>query len=278
MASSIRFARPEDVAFITPWTTNTFTWGDYIPDRITTWMDQPDSAVLVSVDRDDSPVALVHVTMLSPTEGWIEGARVHPEHRRKGLASELNHAGVEWARQRGGRVMRLVTEADNTAARAQVDNLGYREVSSWVYASLKVDPTHRAQEMYRLRKAPGSDAEAAWLFWAASDLAREGRELVANRWQWRTARPDDVTTGGELLQSPAGWVIIQQPEEDWIITGWFATTPDGLLELLDGLIDLAAGRSVTEVDVKLPNLGWTSEALIRFGGTPKDVLVYAKPI
>ena len=35
---------------------------------------------------------------------------------------------------------------------------------------------------------------------------------------------------------------------------------------------------MTEIDVKLPNLGWTAEALTRMGGDPKEVLVYAKPV
>lgn len=278
MSYTIRQARADDVASVTPWTTDTFPWGDYVPDRMPRWLIDPDSAVLVSADDDDTPVALAHVVMLSATEGWIEAARVHPDHRRKGIGSELNHAGVEWARERGGRVMRLATEADNDVARSQVVGLGYHLVARWVYSSFEIDPLHRAPDQYRLRPAPGSDAEAAWLFWVASELAREGRELIANRWQWRTARPGDVTSGGELLQSPAGWVSLMQPDADWMTTRWFATTPDGLLALLDGLFDLAAARSVTELDVKLPNLGWTAEAITRFGGTPREVLVYAKPI
>ncbi|MFZ0014716.1 MAG: hypothetical protein WAL25_11460, partial [Acidimicrobiia bacterium] len=190
----------------------------------------------------------------------------------------LNHAGVDWARERGARVMRLATEADNSAAQSQVTGLGYRVVSSWVHGELPVDPGHRAPDQYRLRPAPGSDAEAAWLFWAASDLAREGRELVALGWQWRTARPRDVTSGGELLQSPAGWVSIDEHEHDSIRTRWFATTPDGLLTLFDGLLDLAAERSADYVDIKLPNLGWTAEAIVRFGGEPSEMLVYSKAI
>jgi GNAT superfamily N-acetyltransferase len=278
MAPRIRPARPEDVVSVTPWTRNTFSWGDYIPERMPIWLTDDESEVLVCVDDRDEPIALAHVTMLSPAEAWIEGARVHPDHRRTGLGTALNHAGVEWARARGGRVMRLTTEADNGAARTQVEGLGYRKVSNWVFASLDVDLAHRAADQYRLRPAPGSDAEAAWLFWAVSDLAREGRELIAIGWQWRTARPADVTGLGEMVQSPAGWISLQQPEDDWIRTLWFATTPEGLLPLLDGLLDLAAGRAVTEIDVKLPNLGWTAEALTRFGGDPKEVLVYAKPI
>lgn len=275
---AIRPARPDDVAAIEPWTTDTFSWGDYIAERMPKWLDEPDSAVLVATDADDVAVAVAHVTLLSPREAWLEGARVHPDHRRSGVGSELNHAGVEWAANRGARVMRLAVEGDNTAARAQVEKLNYRMVSNWIYAEFEVDPTYRAADQYRLRPAPGSDAEAAWLSWAASDLALRGRELIAIGWQWRTARPEDVTTVGELYQSPAGWVSLVQPEEDWITTRWFATTPDGLLPLLDGLLDLAASRSVVDLDVKLPNLGWTSEAIVRVGGEPSEMLVYSKAI
>ncbi|HZD22394.1 MAG TPA: GNAT family N-acetyltransferase [Acidimicrobiia bacterium] len=278
MAYTIRAARADDIDSVTPWTTDTFAWGDYVPDRMPEWLEESDSGVLVAVDENDAPVAMVHVTMLSDTEAWIEGARVHPDHRRMGIGSELNHAGVDWARQRGGRVMRLAVEAENAPARRQVKALGYREVSSWVHTLFEIDPSYRAREMYRLRPAPGSDAEAAWLFWAASELAREGRELIANHWQWRTARPDDVTTGGELLQSPAGWVSITSSTDDSIATRWFATTPEGLLHLFDGLLDLAAQRSVVQVDVKLPKLGWTSEAITRFGGNPSEILVYTKQL
>ena len=278
MGYSIRLARISDVESVTAWTTETFSWGDYIPERMPKWLADPSSAVLVSTDDADAPAALVHVTMLSPNECWIEGARVHPDHRRRGLGSSLNDAGVAWARQRGARVIRLAIEEDNRAARSQVESIGYRHVSTWVYAAFDVEATHRTSDQYRLRAAPGSDAEAAWLSWAASDLARDGRELIALGWQWRTARPEDVTNVGELLQSPAGWVIIDQPEADWISTRWFATTPDGLLPLLDGLMDLAAERKVVDLDVKLPRIGWTAEALTRVGGQPKEILVFSKPV
>jgi ribosomal protein S18 acetylase RimI-like enzyme len=277
----IRSARLDDVAPISMWTSDTFSWGDYVPERLPQWLDSPDSRVLVCIDSSDTPIALAHVALLSPTEAWIEAARVRPDHRRKRLGSALNDAGAEWAARRGARVIRLATEADNLAARSQVEGLGYRLVSSWVYAGLRIDSNHRAADHLRLRPAPGSDAEAAWLFWVASDLAREARELIAIGWRWRTARPEDVTkavVAGEFLQSPAGWVSVDQPEEDWMRTRWIATTPDDLLGLVDGLRHLAAERGVVELDIKLPNLGWTAEALIRAGGDPSEVLVYAKAL
>ena len=281
MEVTIRSAGQGDVASITPWTTDTFSWGDYVPTRLSDWISAPDSEVLVCVDSSDTPVAMAHVILLSPTEGWLEGARVHPEHRRSGLGSALNDAGVGWARERGARVMRLAIEADNTPARTQVKGLGYREVSKWIFAELAVDATHRAPEQFRMRAAPRSDAEAAWLFWAVSDLARESRELIALGWQWRTARPEDITRAvghGQLLQSAAGWASVEQPAPDWLRTQWLATTPDDMLPLLDGLLDEAAQREVVELEVRLPDLPWTAEAIRRFGGEPNTVVVYAKPI
>ncbi len=278
MTYHIRPGRHDDVASISVWTTDTFSWGDYIPERLPRWLDDTASAVLVAVDDQDVPAAVVHVAMLSPTEAWIEGARVHPDHRRTGLGKSLNDAGVEWARTQGARVIRLATEEANTPARRQVEQLGYRRVSTWVYSWLNVDPTHRAPDQFRLRPAPGSDAAAAWLFWVASDLAREAREMLALGWQWRTARPDDVTGQGELFQSAAGWVNVTWPDEARMMVRWMATTPDDLLPLLDGLVDLAAERGASQVDLKLPDLGWTSEALRRTGGEVHRTIVYAKAV
>lgn len=252
-----------------------------MPSRLPEWLESDDSEVLVGVDTRDVPVAVAHVTLLSSTEAWIEAARVHPGHRRKGLGKSLNHAGVRWAAERGGRVMRLATEASNEPARAQVLELGYRVVSTWVFGDITVSPNHRAPDQFRLRPAPGSDADAAWLFWAASDLAREGRDLIASGWQWRTARPSDIAPSsgkGQLMQSAAGWVRVEQPDDEWMRASWMATTPDDLLALLDGLLDLSAERSIAELDVMLPSLGWTSEAIRRVGGVPKEILIHSKPI
>lgn len=279
MANSVRVARPEDVDSIVAWTTDTFSWGDYIPERIQTWLADPGSDVLVGVDSSNVPLALCHVAMLSPSEAWLEGARVHPDHRRSGLGSLLNDAGVDWARERGGRVIRLSTEASNVAARNQVTRLGYREVSRWLHAVFEVDATHRSSERFRMRPAPGGDAEAAWLFWVGSDLARESRELIAHGWQWRTARPGDVSHDrGTLVQSAAGWALVDQPEDDWLRTNWIATTPEDMLGLIDGLLDLAAERRAAELEIKLPDLPWTSEAIVRSGGQPSPIVVHAKPI
>jgi GNAT superfamily N-acetyltransferase len=279
VAMEVRAAREEDLADIVTWTTATFEWGDYVPDRLPSWLSDPDSVVLVRVDESDRPLAVCHAVMLSGYEGWLEAARVHPAHRRAGLGSALNRAGADWLAGRGAQVVRLAIEATNSSARSQVEKLGYRPVSSWCHGGLEVDATTRCPASYRLHPTPPGEIDAAWVFWANGDLAVGGRELMARGWQWRRTRPDDLVqaaTEGLLHQSPAGWVIVEASPRGWLQTGWLAADPEDAPRLYEGLIDLAVDRAAEGVEVKVPGVPWVVEALTRAGGRPKEVVIYAR--
>ena len=257
MATATRRATLEDIPSITSWTSDTFEWGDYVPERLGDWIEAAESEVMVAVDETDTPIALAHVVMLSATEGWLEGARVHPEHRRRGLGSLLNGQGVAWARKHGARVVRLAIEEHNHPAREQVATLGYREVTRWVSASFDVDRTHRCADHLRLRPAPGADAEAAWLTWAAGDIARAGREMLNIGWRWRRATIEDLADREEttrLYRSPTGWVVIERSGGSQLRSRWVSTEPDHVLSLIDGIKDLAAGEGVGGGQPQIPGV------------------------
>jgi GNAT superfamily N-acetyltransferase len=275
----IRVAREDDLDEIVPWTTTTFDWGDYVPQRFNSWLDDPDSVVLVCVDGSDRPIAMCHVLMLSESEGWLEAARVHPDHRRSGLGSALNQAGVSWLAERGARVVRLAIGAGNRGARSQVEKLGYRPVSSWAHGETKVGRSRTTPAQYRLRHSPPNEADAAWVFWSNSELAAAGRELIALGWRWRRTRPDDLkdaVSDRDLYQSPAGWVVVDQPELGLLRTGWLATEPVDAPLLFQGLLDLALERRLGEVSLKVPAAPWAVEAMTRAGWQPGEVVIYAK--
>lgn len=278
MTFTVRLARPEDVPSIVPWTTDTFEWGDYVPDRIMGWIEGPNSEVIVCERTEGEPVALAHIIMLSDDEGWIEAARVHPEHKRSGMGSAMSHAGVEWVKDRGARVVRLATEAHNMAARNQVEALGYRMVSAWIYAFFDVENAAQPPEDRRLRPAHPSDIDAAWMFWSAGDLAHDGRELFADGWRWRKATPRDLADAAaskSLYQSPSGWVIADQPEGGYLRVKWLATTPEEAPRLVEAIIGLAASSGSKEVSIKTPDIPWMTETLTRAGGDPKQILIYS---
>lgn len=276
----VRSARSDDMASISTWTKDTFEWGDYVPERLPQWMDDPESEILVCVDAADVPLAIVHVRMLAITEGWLEAARVHPDHKRSGMGTALNHAGVEWARSRGARVVRLATETGNLAARKQVEKLGYRAGSSWVTAFMEVDRPFRAEIAARLAKSASIDVDSAWMFWSTSELGGAGRSLLSEGWQWREARVDDLTAAARddrLFQSPAGWVMFR-PDGSDLETMWLASSPEDLPRLLEGIKDLAATQGADQLVVKVPGLDWASEALRRAQFSVSDILVYYKGV
>lgn len=63
-------------------------------------------------------------------DGRVEiGYRVRPEHRRRGVATEVVHALFDWAaREQGVTRFRASIAPDNVASRAIIEGLGFREV------------------------------------------------------------------------------------------------------------------------------------------------------
>ncbi|HEX6947562.1 MAG TPA: GNAT family N-acetyltransferase [Acidimicrobiia bacterium] len=272
----VRPARAEDIPLIAAWTRDTFDWGDYVADRIPVWLDEPESHTVVCVEGDEI-IGLANTVMLSPTEAWLEGARVHPGHRRRGIGSLINRAGLDWARSRGARVARLATEEANTAARKQVESMGYRHTSTWAYAEL--EPMKRSpMAATGIQPAPSADIDAAWMSWVSGDLSRAGREMISLGWRWRTATPADLRTAvseQRFWQSPAGWVILGQSEPTVAGSGWLATTPDAAPDLIEDISKTARENGLEEVVLRVPWTDWIVEALTRAGAEPEPIWIYS---
>ncbi len=280
MAITMRPARQDDVPEIEAWTRDTFTWGDYVGESLPTWIDDPSSLVVVCVDGADRPIAMSRSEMLAPTEGWLSAARVHPEHRRAGLGAAMNDFGVEWARERGAKIVRLVIEDGNTAAQAQVAKLGYRNTCIWVRGEAKTPRGPLPRERDRLHPASSADADAGWLLWLGSELARSGRELYPGHWRWRRALRSDLdqpVADGHLYQGGAGWVVAG-PDEDTLAVGWMVTDPADCPALLEGIAEVARQLGMAGIEIFIPETPWSSEALVREGFTTRRVLIYAKSL
>jgi len=146
---------------------------------------------------------LVGNVSISPTGyggGWvIANVAVHPDFRRHGIARHLMQAALEWVRARG-QFATLQVEANNDAARALYDTLGFRAqrtFTRWRRASFYAQPAPGpAVPLRKLR----SDELPALLA-----LARRARPDSAGGLGW--LRP----TRGESLRPSRrgglGWLI-----------------------------------------------------------------------
>ncbi|MEX1037481.1 MAG: GNAT family N-acetyltransferase [Acidimicrobiia bacterium] len=281
MTYALRQARPDDAPGIAGWTQDTFDWGDYVAGSLPGWIEDPDLHVLVAVDSDDTPLAICVVRMLSPDEGWLSAARVHPAAQRKGLGSMLNKTSVAWVRGQGGRVVRLATEDTNTVAQAQVEKLGYRKTSVWVFGVLEGRAANQPVRMERLSLAGRSDVDPAWMYWSTGELCEAGRGLKASSWTWKRSTVEDLDRSAReqrLFNNPAGWAVVEYPDEGEIDVVWVASSPNDFPRLIAGLDHLAVERDANRVTYRIPQTGWSGEALRRAGATVSETFVYTKAV
>ena len=278
MSFVIRPARADDVSSIETWTRDTFSWGDYVPERLPGWLEEPGSLVIVCVLDDDQPVALSRAELLSPSEAWLSAARVHPDHRRVGMGMAMNDFAVGWARERGALVARLAIEARNRAAMGQVLRSGYRQTGEWVHATAPRSAGRRLDRDLGLRHGAVVDADAAWTFWSQSDLAQAARDLISLGWRWRKASRQDLERAVEahgFLHGPGGWVITESDDEG-ISVRWVATTPADAPLLFQGLRDLLPEGSDRRIEAMVPVTAWAVEAMHRQGFEMNPVNIYSK--
>lgn len=274
---NIRTARRDDEAAIVTFTTDTFEWGDYVPDSFARWMAEDDkSTILVATDDNDQPVGMVRIVMLSADEAWLHAARVHPDARRQGIATEVTKAANRWAADQGARVARLLTESWNTAAQAQVRKAGYRDVSTWFYAVRPIGSTQpetsgnggkRAPGDERLTPAPRAEAEPAFLSWSSGDLVRHARNLFPIWWTFRSLRIADLEEAAverRFWVCRAGWVI-GAFRDDAFHVPWMTTNPDDAYSLVRALLDRATDLGAEKLTALVPAVGFLEAAFKRAG-------------
>ena len=291
---TIRPGRVEDIPVVRSFTEDTFSWGDYVGREFPVWLNQPDQLAIVAADDQDAPVAVARVGLLSDVEAWLSGARVHPDHRRQGIGSVMNDFGVQWAREKGARVIRLATEEDNSPARSQVEKLGYRSVARFVLATRAVEGRggagmgtgsnggRRLTGPERLDLAPSAEADPAYLVWSTGDLARTGHQMfAADGWAFRRLWPADLVAAAKarrLWTSPSAWVITEEEDGDmWVPL--LVTTLEDADRAAIALVDLAQEREAKLLKVMIPRVDWLEEALQRRGfATEHPNLIYEKAL
>lgn len=281
MRFTVRPASQEDVGLIAVWTRDTFSWGDYVAESIGDWIDSTEIHVMVVVDAIDVPIAVAKVEMLSPQEGWLSSARVHPDWRRQGLGTLLNHASVDYIRSQGGLVARLAVEEDNTAARAQAAKLGYQPTCTWIYGSTSSNPSMRLDPADTLNAVGRSDVDPAWMYWSTSDIAEAGRALIPKKWQWRRAVVADLEKAAKerrLFANAVGWVVVEYVVDGEIDVVWVASSQGDFPRLVNGIRHMARGDGIKEVIFRIPQTGWSGETLIREGADISEILIFSKAV
>jgi GNAT superfamily N-acetyltransferase len=125
----IRGAVSNDKSTVLEFCKDTFSWGDYVADVWDRWQSK---GQLYVVEVDGKVVGVYNLAIFEK-QAWIEGMRIHPKYRRKGLGkSMLLHA--ESIMQ--NKTTRLIIESENHPSIILAKSMGYYLEEKWQLYSM----------------------------------------------------------------------------------------------------------------------------------------------
>lgn len=282
-----REATHTDIPEIVSFTTDTFEWGDYVPDRIAGWIDDPSGVVMVAQD-DSGVIALGRVTLLSETEAWAHAARVKPQRRGEAIAGDLADVLLAWARDKKALVARLLIEDDNEAAIQHITKKGFRRVATVVRASRTIGDAspnpegnggQRTPASVTARAGLGADAGILASGWSTSICGRPLRGLVADGWHFRMLTVQDVVAAahaGELWEMGRSWAIARHSDTSFEVS-LLHTDPIDALSSIQALIDKANEHGAESFSMWISDHDWLVQAARRADCqvSPSGIWIYS---
>src|SRR5213593_4305770 len=153
----IRRARPSDKRDVLDAVRTMWGGNDRIPDLFDSWVTHRTGPFFVA-ESAGRVVGMGKLTVVSPGEAWLEGGRVAPRWRRRGIATALIAHRIAYARDRGFRVLRFSTASDNTPIHRAARHFGFERVAAFSRHEAPAAPGRpparatRAQEREVLRR------------------------------------------------------------------------------------------------------------------------------
>ena len=180
---TIRPAKKSDKDEILSFCINTFRWGDYINRVWDYWYAEKNGQLFV-VESSSEKIAMSHVAICPEGKGiWLEGIRVHPDHRRSHIATMLLTKMLEYGRRKGAREASAIVDATNLASQSMMEKNGFRVVSKWMYYN--VLSTLRHQES-NARIANVDDIDDIWQYLQQSKIYHLSGKKYVKSWHWYT--------------------------------------------------------------------------------------------
>ena len=242
----IRRARPTDKRDVLAAVRTLWGGNDRIPDVFDAWVTHRTGPFFVA-ESAGRVVGMGKLTAVTPTEGWLEGGRVAPRWRRKGIATALIAHRIAYARDRGFRVLRFSTASDNTPIHRAARTFGFARVATLA--------RHEAPAMDGSPPARATRSQGRAVFRRVGPLLQ--RDFG---WEWREITPRDVevaiTRGRAFVSGPrvsAAAMLGDRYEESLMIVA-IGGRAGPLRELLFGLRAEARRRGLENASFYAANM------------------------
>jgi ribosomal protein S18 acetylase RimI-like enzyme len=177
----IRPARKSDKDDILSFCVNTFSWGDYI-DRVWDYWYAQENGRLFVAESGGEKIAMSHVAICPEgTSVWLEGIRVHPDHRRHYIATMLIAKMLEYGKRRGARQASAIVGKTNFASQRMLEKNSFKVVSKWLYYSIGGKPSRQKSDA---RIANADDIGNIWQYLQESKIYRLSAKRYMKSWHW----------------------------------------------------------------------------------------------
>lgn len=253
----MRDARPDDKRAILAFTSHTWgQYGDFIPRVWSRWIGQKAGRLIVA-ELDGVPVGLAKITDFGGGEVWLEGLRVDPKHRGRGIARAINIEVHRTLEQMRPRAVRYCTGRSNWASRHIGGQFGFT-----VAARLRHFWATPRSGRVRGEFAGGGDADSIFEFIRGSRFLKLSAGLIAEGWVFRefsrkllagyiAAKRVMVVRRKGLLEGAA---IYPTEEADSTLTlGFVDGTPPAVRALARNCRYLAALRGDESCSIEVPS-------------------------
>jgi ribosomal protein S18 acetylase RimI-like enzyme len=184
MMIRIRPARKSDKDEILSFCVNTFSWGDYIDRVWDYWYTEENGRLFIVESGGGDKIAMSHVAICPEGRSiWLEGIRVHPDHRRSYIATLLIAKMLEYGRQRGACQASAIVDTTNFASQRMMEKNGFKVTSKWLYYSIGGKPRRQKSDA---RIANAEDIDDIWQYLLHSKIYRLSAKRYVESWHWYT--------------------------------------------------------------------------------------------
>ena len=184
----VRKARSSDREAVFKFCEKTWSWGDYIPRVWDRWLKAKNGRALVAT-INGVPIGICQLSIDKPYEVWLRGARTDPDYRRIGVATAITKKCLEYAKRKGAKVARLVTESDNLAAQAVLQKLEFKPIAEFIEMATENITKEKSRNSRWVEK---NETEATWKFLHTSETHRKAAGLYTILFHWFSLEKQDL--------------------------------------------------------------------------------------
>lgn len=241
-ACVLRAARPEDRAEIRELREGGFGAFDPHLDRFDAWLADRAGAFVVAV-LDGRVVGCAKLTELDAGQWWLEGLRVHPQYRGRGVAHRLVSHRIALWRERGGGALRAQVASYQAHVQRIFVDLGLSPVAT--YIDVVAGPVDGDPELVQL-----AHGDVAWMheLLERSVSLAAARGLVEQHLQWHRPRVERLVHAGCAYgwRGRQGLVLAHEDiaRDQWRV--WLATSPGDQVALTRAVRGLPRTRTPPE--------------------------------